>query len=135
MVEGEMSEVSEEEMVEAIKFAHEAIKQQCQAQLEFREMTGSAPKREYNHEVHDDELRARVHEATYQKAYDFAAKGNDNKSARREGFDAIINEFKSVFTAEELKEKRQEALFPTAHSVLTDSHHGLEHGRSSSLTR
>jgi len=105
MVEGEMNEISEEEMVEAIKFAHEAIKLQCQAQLEFREMTGSAPKREYSHEVHDEELRAKVREATYQKVYDFASKGNDNKNARREGFNAILDEFKAGFTPEELKEK------------------------------
>jgi len=105
MVEGEMSEVSEEEMVEAIKFAHEAIKQQCQAQLEFREMAGNTPKREYNHETHDEELRARVREATYQKTYDFAAKGNDNKSARREGFNAIVDEFKASLSPEELAAK------------------------------
>ncbi|MFM7053744.1 MAG: polyribonucleotide nucleotidyltransferase, partial [Bacteroidota bacterium] len=105
MVEGEMSEVSEEEMVEAIKFAHEAIKQQCQAQLEFREMAGNTPKREYNHETHDEELRARVREATYQKTYDFAAKGNDNKSARREGFNAIVDEFKASLSPEELSQK------------------------------
>lgn len=103
MVEGEMSEISEEEMVEAIKFAHEAIKLQCQAQLEFREMTGNVAKREYVHEIHDEELRAQVREATYQKVYDFAAKGNDNKNARREGFDAILEEFKSKFTPEELE--------------------------------
>jgi polyribonucleotide nucleotidyltransferase len=105
MVEGEMSEVSEEEMVEAIKFGHEAIKAQCQAQLEFREMSGSTPKREYNHETHDEELRARVREATYQQTYDFAAQGNDNKSARREGFSAIRDAFKASMTPEELAEK------------------------------
>jgi len=92
-------------MVEAIKFAHEAIKQQCQAQLEFREMAGNTPKREYNHETHDEELRARVREATYQKTYDFAAKGNDNKSARREGFNAIVDEFKASLSPEELAAK------------------------------
>ena len=53
MVEGEMNEVSETEMVEAIKFAHEAIKIQCQAQLELREMTGNVAKRDYSHETHD----------------------------------------------------------------------------------
>ena len=105
MVEGEMNEISEEEMVEAIKFGHEAIKLQCQAQLELREMVGSIPKREYSHEVHDEELRAKVREATYQKVYDFAAKGNDNKSMRRDGFNAILEEFKSGFTPEELAQK------------------------------
>lgn len=111
MVEGEMNEVSEAEMVEAIKFAHEAIKLQCQAQIEFREMTGNTAKREYSHEVHDEELRAKVREATYQKAYDFAATGNGNKNARREGFNKIVDEFKATFSPEELAEK--EALINT----------------------
>nr|HMT30918.1 polyribonucleotide nucleotidyltransferase [Bacteroidia bacterium] len=105
MVEGEMSEVSEQEMVDAIKFAHEAIKTQCQAQLEFREMVGNHPKREYSHEVHDEELRKQVREATYQKVYDFAKTGNDNKNARRTGFDAIRDEFKAGLSEEILSEK------------------------------
>jgi polyribonucleotide nucleotidyltransferase len=105
MVEGEMNEISEEEMVEAIKFGHEAIKLQCQAQLDLREMTGNKAKREYSHEVHDEELRSKVREATYQKVYNFAATGNDNKSARHDGFSAICDEFKATFTPEELKEK------------------------------
>ncbi len=102
MVEGEMNEVSEQEMVEAIKFGHEAIKLQCQAQFEFREMFGSKAKREYSHEVHNEELRAKVREATYQKVYDFAKLGNDNKSARKEGFEAIREEFKNTLSEEEL---------------------------------
>lgn len=105
MVEGEMSEVSEQEMVDAIKFAHEAIKLQCQAQLEFREMTGNVTKREYSHETHDEELRAKVREATYQKVYDFAKLGNDNKDSRKVGFEAIREEFKSGFTPEEISGK------------------------------
>lgn len=104
MVEGEMNEVSELEMVEAIKFGHEAIKLQCQAQLEFREMFGNKPKREYSHEVHNEELRAKVREATYQKVYDFAKLGNDNKNARKVGFEAIREEFKTTIPAEELAE-------------------------------
>jgi len=104
MVEGEMNEVSEQEMVEAIKFGHEAIKLQCQAQLEFREMFGSKPKREYSHEVHHEEMRAKVREATYQKVYDFAKLGNDNKNARKVGFEAIREEFKTTIPAEELSE-------------------------------
>lgn len=105
MVEGEMSEVSEEEMVEAIKFAHEAVKLQCQAQLDLREMTGNTAKREYCHETHDEELRARVREATYQKVYDFAATGNANKHARSEGFEAIREAFKATLAPEELAAK------------------------------
>ena len=93
MVEGEMNEVSEEEMLEAIAFAHEAIKVQCQAQLELAEMVGKLQKREYSHETHDDELRQKVYEATYQKAYEVAKRGRANKSERKEGFASVLNEF------------------------------------------
>ena len=106
MVEGEMNEISEEEMVEAIKFGHEAIKLQCQAQLDLREMTGNVAKREYSHEKHDEELREKVKAATYQKVYDLAATGNPNKHARSEGFKAIREEYKATFSAEELAEKQ-----------------------------
>ena len=67
MVEGEMDEVQESEMLEAIKVAHEAIKVQCQAQLELSEACGKLVKREYCHEVNDDELRKDVHEKCYAK--------------------------------------------------------------------
>ncbi|WP_242928462.1 polyribonucleotide nucleotidyltransferase [Pontibacter vulgaris] len=93
MVEGEMNEVSEEEMLEAIAFAHEAIKVQCQAQLELAEMVGKLQKREYSHETHDDELRQKVYDATYQKAYEVAKRGSASKSDRKEGFSAVANEF------------------------------------------
>ncbi len=102
MVEGEMNEVSETEMVEAIKFAHEAIKIQCQAQLELREMTGNVAKRDYSHETHDEALRTKVRDAVYQKLYDFASSGNDNKNLRRTGFNAVRDEFKASMTPEEL---------------------------------
>ncbi|WP_162426263.1 polyribonucleotide nucleotidyltransferase [Pontibacter pudoricolor] len=93
MVEGEMSEVSEAEMLEAIKFAHEAIKVQCQAQLELAEMVGKLQKREYSHETHDEALREKVRTATYDKAYEVALRGRANKSERKEGFAAVLNEF------------------------------------------
>ncbi|WP_018478078.1 polyribonucleotide nucleotidyltransferase [Pontibacter roseus] len=93
MVEGEMSEVSEEEMLEAIAFAHEAIKVQCQAQMELAEMVGKLQKREYSHETHDSELREKVYQATYAKAYEVAKRGRANKSERKEGFAAVLNEF------------------------------------------
>ena len=67
MVEGEMDEVQESEMLEAIKVAHEAIKIQCQAQLELSEACGKLVKREYCHEINDDELRKDVHEKCYAK--------------------------------------------------------------------
>ncbi|PVY40791.1 polyribonucleotide nucleotidyltransferase [Pontibacter virosus] len=93
MVEGEMNEVSEEEMLEAIAFAHEAIKVQCQAQMELAEMVGKLQKREYSHETHDDELRQKVYAATYDKAYEVAKRGRANKAERKEGFAAVLNEF------------------------------------------
>ena len=71
MLEGEMLEVSEDEMVEAIKVAHEAIKEQCQFQLDLAaEIPSANPKREYCHEIHDEELRAKVTEFTYEKCKD-----------------------------------------------------------------
>ena len=61
MVEGEMNEVSEKDLLEAMKAAHEAIKIQCKAQMELAEEVGSTVKREYCHEVNDEELRKAVH--------------------------------------------------------------------------
>ena len=84
MVEGEMDEVSERDLLEAMKAAHEAIKIQCKAQMELAEEVGSTVKREYCHEVNDEELRKAVHDACYDKAYAIAASGNKNKHERME---------------------------------------------------
>ncbi len=105
MVEGEMKEVSEAELLEAMKVAHEAIKVHCKAQLELTEMVGKTVKREYNHEVNDEELRERVHKECYDKVYAIAASGNANKHERHDNFVAIRDEFKTQFTEEELAEK------------------------------
>ena len=105
MVEGEMNEVSEADLLAAMKFAHDAIKIQCQAQMELAEEVGSTVKREYCHEVNDEELRKAVHEACYAKAYAIAASGNKNKHERMDAFDAIREEFKAQFSEEELAEK------------------------------
>ena len=105
MVEGEMDEVQESEMLEAIKVAHEAIKIQCQAQLELSEACGKLVKREYCHEENDEDLRKAVREACYDKAYAIAASGNRNKHERQDAFDAIRDEFKTQYTEEELEEK------------------------------
>ena len=105
MVEGEMKEVSENDLLEAMKVAHEAIKVHCKAQMELMEEVGSTVKREYCHEVNDEELRAQVHEACYAKAYAVAASGNNDKHGRGEAFEAIKEEFKAQFTEEELEEK------------------------------
>ncbi len=92
MVEGECDEIQEDEMVEALKFAHDAIKKQCAIQVELTEATGKTVKREYNHEDHDADLKAKVYADTYDKVYAIAKAGGD-KDARKEGFTAIINEF------------------------------------------
>ncbi|EKY02924.1 polyribonucleotide nucleotidyltransferase [Porphyromonas catoniae F0037] len=104
MVEGEMQEVQEAEMLEAIKVAHEAIKVQCQAQLELSAAVGKLEKRTYCHEENDENLRKDVHESCYAKAYAVATSGTD-KHARAEAFEAIVEEFKSKFTEEELETK------------------------------
>ncbi|MBE6275341.1 MAG: polyribonucleotide nucleotidyltransferase [Bacteroides sp.] len=105
MVEGEMNEVSEQDLLEALKVAHEAIKVHCKAQMELMEEVGSTVKREYCHEENDEELRKAVHDACYEKAYAIAASGNRNKHERGEAFEAVREEFKAQFTEEELEEK------------------------------
>ena len=104
MVEGEMEEVQEEEMLEAIKVAHEAIKVQCQAQLELSEAVGKMVKREYPAEEQDEELRERMQRELYDKIYKVATAGTD-KHARGDAFEAIVEEFKAQFTEEELEQK------------------------------
>ena len=106
MVEGEMKEVSESVMLEAIKVAHEAIKIQCRAQKELTAMVEKAQtKREYCHETNDEDMKVKVKEATYQKCYDIALQGNPDKNARSEGFKAIRDEFIETLTEEEKAEK------------------------------
>ena len=105
MVEGEMKEVSEAELLEAMKAAHEAIKPMCKAQMELMEDVGTTTKRAYCHEENDDELRQAVHDACYAKAYAVAQSGNADKLKRGEAFEAICEEFKSQFTEEELETK------------------------------
>lgn len=92
MVEGECDEIQEDEMIEALKFAHAAIKVQCAVQLELTEATGKTVKREYSHEDHDADLRAKVFADTYDTVYAIAKSGS-NKDERKVGFTAIINEF------------------------------------------
>lgn len=92
MVEGESSEISEEEMIEAIEFAHKAIKIQVQVQRELTEATGKTEKRVYNHEHSNPELKERVYAETYQKAYEIAKSGSA-KHERSEKFEQVLNEF------------------------------------------
>ncbi|CAM1340183.1 polyribonucleotide nucleotidyltransferase [Tenacibaculum amylolyticum] len=103
MVEGEMDEVSEEEMAEAIRVAHEAIKVQCDAQVALAEAVGKKETREYEGEAEDEELAAKIHEATYQKCYDIAKKGT-SKQERGLAFSEVKDEVLAMFTEEELEE-------------------------------
>ena len=116
MVEGEMNEVQESEMLDAIKAAHEAIKVQCQAQMELMEAYGKTVKREYCHEVNDDDLRKDVHDKCYDKAYAVATSGTD-KHQRADAFDAIVEEYKSQFTEEELTDEKVEMIDRYYHDV------------------
>ena len=88
MVEGEMSEVAEEEMLEAIKFAHEEIRRHCRIQLELMRDAGSIEKREYSHEENDDDLKARVDEKGYKKLYNIA-KASKSKQERHDAIDEL----------------------------------------------
>lgn len=106
MVEGEMDEVQEADMLEAIKVAHEAIKLQCKAQMELTEAVGKTVKREYCHETNDDDLRKDVHEKCYDKVYAIAVSGS-SKQERTEAFDKIVEEYKANYTEEELAEKAE----------------------------
>ncbi len=108
MVEGEMKEVSESVMLEALKVAHDAIKVQCQAQIDLASKVAKAnPKREYCHETNDDELKEAVHAATYQKCYELALQGNPDKHARTEAFKAIREAYLETFSEEERAEKEK----------------------------
>jgi polyribonucleotide nucleotidyltransferase len=93
MVEGEMDEISEAEMLEAIQFAHDAIKLQCAVQVELANEVGSNTKREYSHEKNDFELKAKISTLLYDKVYAVAKQCITNKSLRGEAFKAIITEY------------------------------------------
>ncbi len=105
MVEGEMSEVSEADLLEAMKVAHDAIKVQCQAQIEMMEALGKTEKREYCHEENDEELEKKVWEATYDKAYAVAKSANPNKHERIDAFGAICDEFIEANYPEDAEEE------------------------------
>ena len=102
MVEGECKEVSEAEMLGALKAAHEAIKIQCQAQIELMEKVGKA-KREYCHEVNDETIRQEVQDNCYQACYDFALSGCADKHLREDTFNGILDKYLEKYTEEELE--------------------------------
>ena len=104
MVEGEFDEISEEEMLDAIAFGHEAIKDQIKAQIALAEAVGKKETRSYDEEDKDDTLESQIHKSTYQKYYDIAKKGL-SKSERSEQFSEIKEESKASFSEEDLEEK------------------------------
>ena len=106
MVEGEMNEVSEADLLAALRAAHDAIKVQCKAQMELAEEVGSTVKREYCHETNDEELRKDVHDKCYDKAYAIAKTGSADKHWRQESFDKICEEYLESLPEEEREEKK-----------------------------
>jgi len=116
MVEGEMKEVPEDVMLEAIKFAHEEIKKHCKAQMELAEMVGATKKREYSHEENDEELKKKVWDETYDKLYKTVSKKIADKHLRTEEVDKIKEEFMSQFSEEdEVNESLVNKYFHDAH--------------------
>jgi len=111
MVEGEMKEVSEQDMIGALKAAMAAIKPMCEMQVELSKELGKDVKREYCHEVNDEELREQIKTECYGKAYDVTRQALD-KHARAEAFEKILEDFKEAYAAahtelteDELEEK------------------------------
>ena len=111
MVEGEMKEVSEQDLLGALKAAQEAIRPMCELQTELSKELGTDVKREYCHEVNDEDLRKQINDELYPKAYDVTKQALD-KQARQDAFDKILADFQEAYTAahadlteEELEEK------------------------------
>ena len=105
MVEGEMNEVSEKDMLEAIKFAHEEIKKHCKVQMELTEAVGKTVKRAYCHEENDEELRQAIQEFCYDRCYAIAKSGSA-KHERSDAFEALKEEFYATLPEEERDEKK-----------------------------
>ncbi|MCK5638001.1 MAG: polyribonucleotide nucleotidyltransferase, partial [Flavobacteriaceae bacterium] len=103
MVEGEMDEISEEEMADAIKFAHEAIKVQIDAQVRLAEAVGRKEVREYETSEENEDLAKKIHDLTYDKCYAIAKKGT-SKAERSLAFSEVKEEIKASFTEEEMEE-------------------------------
>lgn len=93
MVEGEMKEVSEDDMVEALRVAHDAIKTQCQLQIELTQATNKTEKRTYDHEVKDENLRQELWNLLYDKTYAVAARLTANKKERSKAFSQVLDEY------------------------------------------
>jgi polyribonucleotide nucleotidyltransferase len=101
MVEGKMSEASEAEMIEALKIAHDVIKDHCKAQLELAKMVGAETKREYSHETNDEALKENMRKHCYEKFYAIAHEATPNKHLRGEKFEAVREEFRATLSEED----------------------------------
>jgi polyribonucleotide nucleotidyltransferase len=106
MVEGEMKEISEEEMAEAIQFAHKHIKRQVEAQLRLAEAFGKKPVREYAVTEDNEEFEKKIHDLAYHKIYEIA-KGGHSKKDRGRAFSAVKDEVMALFSEEELEENEK----------------------------
>ncbi len=106
MVEGEMKEVSEDDLLNAMKVAHEAIKVHCQAQLDLMEAAGKSVKRTYCHEENDEDLKKDIWAKTYDKAFALATSCNTDKHSRSENFEAVKAEYIAGLEPEVAAEKK-----------------------------
>ena len=127
MVEGEMKEVSEQDLLQALKTAQEAIRPMCILQEELMKELGTDVKREYCHEVNDEELREQLRKETYDKCYAIAEAGDHDKKAREEAFDKIKTEFEEAYAAahtdltEEEMEEKYALVDRYYHDVMRDA--------------
>src|SRR5690606_7708477 len=115
MVEGEANEVSELEMVEALRVAHETIRTQVAAQKELEAQVGSTAKREYNHEVHDEALKEKMYSELFDKVYAVCMEGNPNKHYRSDSFAKILEDF----VAAQPEEEQENPLFKVYFGDIT----------------
>ena len=126
MVEGEMKEVSEQDLLGALKAAQEAIRPMCELQTELSKELGTDVKREYCHEVNDEDLRKQINDELYPKAYDVTKQALD-KQARQDAFDKIIADFQEAYTAahadltEEELEENGALMEKYYHDVMRDA--------------
>ncbi|MDR0686523.1 MAG: polyribonucleotide nucleotidyltransferase [Dysgonamonadaceae bacterium] len=118
MVEGEMKEVTEDDLLEAMKVAHEAIKVHCRAQLDLMAEAGKTEKRVYCHEENDEELKKDVWDKTYRQAYELATACNTDKHSRSENFGKVMeNYIESLGLSEEELAKKKPLIARYYHGV------------------
>ena len=124
MVEGEMKEVSEQDLLGALKAAMDAIKPMCELQKELSKELGKDVKREYNHEVNDEDLRARMNKELYQPAYDITKQALP-KQDRADAFEKLLEDFKEKFFAEraELAEDAKGEISDDEYSAMMDRYY------------